>query len=200
MHLKILHHYNITTDLLSNDLIRGARYDVGELNQFLVNEKPLVHLSLFDTNLDALYFTFTKKLHISKKPHPNELIYFTAPNADLLKKAGENKSIRAKFYHVVTNRIDQHFLDTADHYSITKFNFANAFKKSHLKDWNILLGSAEGLRPNCTLLNTFLSLGASLSILEDKKASAPANSRLELISTIDLSFQHSIEIYESKKR
>ena len=197
MQLKILHHFNISSDLLSNDLIRGARYDVGELNHYLVGMKPLLHLSLFEPNTDALYFNFTPLERKSKMSHPVDLIYFPAPNSDVLKQAGESKINHPQFYYVVTGHVDQHFLETVACFGIEKFNFANAFKKAHLKEWRIVLGSAVGLKPNCTLINTFLAHGASLSGV-DAKVCTP-HSSLELKASIALSFQHSIEIYEIKK-
>ena len=197
MQLKILQHFNITSDLLSNDLIRGARYDVGELNHFLVGMKPLLHLSLFEPSTDALYFNFTQLECKSKISHPVDLIYFPAPDSDILKHAGQSKRNQQQFYFVVTGHVDQHFLETAACFGIEKFNFANAFKKAHLKEWRIVLGSAVGLKPNCTLINTFLAHGASLSTLDAKVL--PPHSSLELKASVALSFQHSIDIYEIKK-
>ena len=196
MQLKINQHFNITSDLLNNDLIRGARYDVGELNRYLVGMKPMLHISQYDKNLDAIYFNFIHSTPALKKDTPYQLIYFPAPNADLLKQCENDRSKSIQFYYVVTGHVDQDFLKAANEKNIEKFNFSSAFKKASLKDWSILIASADGLKPNCTLLNTFLSLGARLSVMNDSKINLKTD--LELKEVIALSFQHSIELFEKK--
>ena len=197
MQLKILQHFNITTDLLSNELIRGARYDVGELNRYLVGMKPLIHISLFDESIDAIYFNFTSSSKPRSKAALNQLIYFPAPSTELLKVACKTFPSASKSYYVVTGHVDQSFLTTSDDNLVERFNFYTAFKMANLKNWNILIASAEGIKPNCSLLNTFLSLGASISTLG--KSNEIFSSKLQQKETIALSFQHSIEIYEIKK-
>ncbi len=197
MQLKLLQHFNISSDLLGNELIRGARYDVGELNRYLVGIKPLLHISLFDEAIDAVYFDFSQSKNMSSKSASHQLIYFPAPSAELLKKVGRSNTKISKYYYVVTGHVDHLFITAAAENAIERFNFSTAFKKAHLKDWAILIASTEGLKPNCTLLNAFLSLGAGLNVLGYNHNKL--NPELELKETIALSFQHSIEIYELKK-
>lgn len=197
MQLKLLQHFNISSDLLGNELIRGARYDVGELNRYLVGMKPVIHISLFNKTIDATYFRFTKSVSSNKESSSNELIYFPAPSTELLKQVGPSNVKTSKFYFVVTGHVDQLFLTTAAENKVERFNFSKAFKKSNLKDWTILLASTEGIKPNCSLLNAFLSLGADLKVLGDSQNITSAD--VELKDTIALSLQHSIEIYELKK-
>jgi hypothetical protein len=196
MQLKINQHFNITSDLLNNDLIRGARYDVGELNRYLIGMKPLLHVSQYDKNLDAIYFNFIYSTPLLKTPSLHQLIYFPAPNTDLLKQCEQAGSKTNQFYYVVTGHVDQDFLKAANEKNIEKFNFSSAFKKASLKDWSILIASAGGLKPNCTLLNTFLSLGARISLMNENKIKF--KNGLERKEVIALSFQHSIEIFEKK--
>lgn len=74
------------------------------------------------------------------------------------------------------------------------FNIDKLFKKSSLEEWHVVIKDSSDLKIDCWMLNTFLSLGAQLTLKNYKKTNVVKNERF-----YDLSFQHGVRIFESAK-
>jgi hypothetical protein len=166
-----------------------------ELISHNYNLPQIKHVSESATGLSSgtlFYFDIVTKNQSTAVKTRDTVLYL---NANLLKlsiaqqlKIEEMIKSKKDFYYYHETQFDFNFPGNL----VRKFNHLEILKSSDLSHWTIANPFPQSSLLQSTMFNVMLSLGASLDL-------PVASCDLNLIDEIEMSFQHSVQIFKSRE-
>jgi hypothetical protein len=187
--------YCLNEAILHNNDFLKVKYDLVDL-KLILDQTQIVHISNNTAAIKSIFFNFYQVEKIKHKIKYN-LFYYAGSISDFNSTELEvNKKIESFWYtpfEIQPNQENDHFFLQNN---ISKLNFINLFKMSHLTHWHIYIINSKEVKPNCSVLNSFLALGAKITFLDFYNPTSHCD--FTLIETHELSFQHGINLYKHK--